>query len=245
MMEIIPAIDLIDGACVRLEKGDFNKKVVYDKDPLAVAQRFEDAGIKRLHIVDLDGARGENLRNLKTLEKLSSQTSLVIDFGGGLKETAHLQRVFDAGAEMVSLGSVIVENPVLFHEWVQTFGADKFLPGADVLNNRLHINGWKKDTGIDVFHFIENLLSLNVTQIFCTDISKDGMLHGPAINLYIEILKLFPEVNLIASGGISGVQDLVDLQEAGCQGAIIGKAIYEKKITLKELEDFNMSNTGK
>ena len=237
-MEIIPAIDIIDGKCVRLEKGDFDKKVIYHDNPLEVAKGFETAGIKRLHIVDLDGARGTSLKNLKTLENISKNTSLVIDFGGGLKTTEDVQSVFNAGAAMVSLGSVIVKNAELFSQWIEIFGASKFLPGADVLYKKIKIHGWKEETGIDIFDFINELVLKGINQIFCTDLSKDGMMQGPSTKLYIEILQKFPSLNLIASGGISCFEDLVVLKESGCSGAITGKAIYEGKITLKQIEEF-------
>lgn len=239
-MEIIPAIDIIDGKCVRLAKGDFDQKIIYNDDPVEVAKSFEDAGIKRLHIVDLDGARRQSLKNLKTLQAISLNTSAVIDFGGGLKSTEHIESVFNAGANMVSVGSIVIKDPLLFSEWIADFGADKFLPGADVLNKKIKIHGWKEETGIDLFTFIRDLTVKGVRQIFCTDISKDGMMEGPATELYKEILLEFPSLDLIASGGISCYNDLVVLREVGCKGAIVGKAIYEGKITLKQIAEFNL-----
>ncbi len=239
-MEIIPAIDIIDGKCVRLAKGDFDQKIIYNDDPVEVAKSFEDAGIKRLHIVDLDGARRQSLKNLKTLQAISLNTSAVIDFGGGLKSTKHIESVFNAGANMVSVGSIVIKDPLLFSEWIADFGANKFLPGADVLNKKIKIHGWKEETGIDLFTFIRDLTVKGVRQIFCTDISKDGMMEGPATELYKEILLDFPSLDLIASGGISCYDDLVVLREAGCKGAIVGKAIYEGKITLKQIAEFNL-----
>src|SRR5674476_701340 len=177
-MEIIPALDIIDGKCVRLEKGDFTKKIVYNNDPLEVAKGFEDAGLSRLHIVDLDGANGQGLKNLKTLENISKHTSLVIDFGGGLKNTDDIISVFNAGASMVSVGSVTIKNPELFAQWIVDFGPQKFLPGADVLQKKIKIHGWKEETGIDVFDFIKEIMAKGIDQIFCTDISKDGMMQG-------------------------------------------------------------------
>jgi phosphoribosylformimino-5-aminoimidazole carboxamide ribotide isomerase len=237
-MEIIPAIDIIDGKCVRLEKGDFEKKIIYYNDPLEAAKNFESAGIKRLHIVDLDGAKGASLKNIKTLEHISSKTSLIIDFGGGLKTTADLHSVFNAGASMVSLGSIIVKNAELFSQWIEEFGASKFLPGADVLDKKIKIHGWKEETGIDIFDFIRDLISKGINTIFCTDISKDGMMQGPSMKLYSELLQEFSSLNLIASGGISCFEDLLVLKETGCSGAIVGKAIYEGKISLDRLKDF-------
>lgn len=241
-MEIIPAIDIIDGKCVRLEKGDFAKKIIYNNDPLEVAKSFEEAGIKRLHIVDLDGAGGKALKNLETLENIAKDTSLIIDFGGGLKATEDIQSVFNAGASMVSVGSVTVKNPDLFSQWIMDFGPDKFLPGADVLDKKIKIHGWKEDTGIDVFDFIKEMISKGISYIFCTDISKDGMMQGPATALYKEILLRFPSLHLIASGGISCFEDLLILKKAGCNGAIVGKAVYEGKITLKQIKDFIKNN---
>lgn len=237
-MEIIPAIDIIDGKCVRLAKGDFDKKIIYNDDPIEVAKSFEAIGITRLHIVDLDGAKGKPLQNIKALEEVSKNTSLVIDFGGGIKNTEDLKQVFNAGAAMVSVGSVTVKDPELFLQWINDFGADKFLPGADVLDQKIKIHGWKEETGIDIFDFIASMETKGIDQVFCTDISKDGMLQGPATGLYKEILMKFPSLKLIASGGISCYEDLVVLKEAGCYGAIVGKAIYEEKISLKQLEDF-------
>lgn len=237
-MEIIPAIDIIDGKCVRLTKGDFEKKVIYNDDPLEVAKSFEGVGIKRLHIVDLDGANWQPLKNIKTLENISKNTSLIIDFGGGLKTTEDIQNVFDAGAKMVSVGSVTVKNPELFSQWIADFGANKFLPGADVLYKKIKIHGWKEDTGIDIFDFISGIISKGIDQVFCTDISKDGMMEGPSIELYKEVLSKFPSIHLIASGGISCFDDLIMLKEIGCSGAIVGKAIYEGKVTLHQIEHF-------
>ena len=237
-MELIPAIDIIDGKCVRLAKGDFEKKVIYNNNPLEVAKSFEGAGITRLHIVDLDGANGEVLKNIKSLETISKNTTLTIDFGGGLKKTEEIQSVFNAGASMVSLGSIIVKNPTLFSEWIIDFGPEKFLPGADVLDEKIKIHGWKEETGIEVFDFIAELISKGIKSIFCTDISKDGMMQGPAIELYKEIMKRFTSLRLIASGGISCYEDLIALKETGCKGAIVGKAIYKGKITMKQIENF-------
>lgn len=237
-MELIPAIDIIDGKCVRLSKGDFNKKIVYDDDPLSVAKAFESSGIKRLHIVDLDGAAGKSLKNIDVLVSIAENTSLVIDFGGGLKNTEDIKAVFGAGASMVSVGSIIVKDYDLFSKWIIDFGAERFLPGADVLNKKIRVHGWKEDSGIGIFDFIQSLLDLHVPTIFCTDIAKDGMMQGPSIDLYKEIIKEFPTLNLIASGGVSCYKDLFTLQNAGCTGAIIGKAFYEGKITMQQIELF-------
>jgi len=228
----------MNGKCVRLTKGDFTKKNTYNITPLHVAKSFEGAGVRRLHLVDLDGANGNVLNNLGTLENVATHTSLIIDFGGGLKTKQELKTVFNAGAVMVNLGSTIIKNPALFSEWINEFGVEKFLPGADVLNNKIKINGWKEDTVVDIFTFVKNLLTQEVNTIFCTDISKDGMMQGPSIILYKKILECFPALHLIASGGISCYEDLVTLKEAGCSGAIIGKAFYEGKITMLQIEAF-------
>jgi phosphoribosylformimino-5-aminoimidazole carboxamide ribotide isomerase len=241
-MELIPAIDIMDGKCVRLVKGDFNKKTVYSDNPLEIAKGFEVAGIRRLHIVDLNGANGETLKNIHVLENISTNTSLIIDFGGGLKTTESVKEAFNAGASMISLGSVIIKSPALFSQWIDEFGSDKFLPGADVLDKKIRIHGWKENTGIDIFNFIENLTQLNIDKIFCTDISKDGMMQGPSVELYKEILQKFQTLHLIASGGISCYEDLFSLQEAGCGGAIIGKAFYEGKITTQQITHFIKNN---
>jgi phosphoribosylformimino-5-aminoimidazole carboxamide ribotide isomerase len=241
-MELIPAVDIMDGKCVRLTKGDFNKKTVYSNYPLEIAKVFEASGINRLHIVDLDGANGEALKNLKVLENISTHTSLIIDFGGGVKTTETVKDVFNAGAAMASLGSVIVKSPSLFSKWIDEYGPEKFLPGADVLDKKIKIHGWKENTGVDISNFIENLLELNIDKIFCTDISKDGTMLGPAVELYKEIIKEFPLLRLIASGGISCYEDLFILRDAGCHGAIVGKAFYEGKITTQQITDFIKNN---
>ena len=237
-MELIPAIDIIDGKCVRLEKGDFTKKIIYHDDPADVAKSFEDAGLKRLHIVDLDGASGRALKNLHILENISRDTKLLIDFGGGIKTTEDVDAVFNAGASMVSVGSVIVNNPGLFRDWLVNFGAEKFLPGADVFERQIRIHGWKDNSKIDIFDFIDDLIKLKVNKLFCTDISKDGMMQGPSTELYQEILKKFPGLYLIASGGVSCYDDLLVLKECGCKGAIIGKAFYEGKITIEQISRY-------
>lgn len=241
-MELIPAIDIMDGKCVRLSKGNFSKKTVYSDSPLEIAKSFEAAGIIRLHIVDLDGANGEALKNIHVLENISGNTSLIIDFGGGIKTAESVKSAFNAGASMINLGSVIIKSPSLFSQWINQYGADKFLPGADVLDKKIKIHGWKENTDINIFNFIEDMLQLKIDKIFCTDISKDGMMQGPSVELYKEILKKFPSLQLIASGGISCYEDLFTLQEAGCKGAIIGKAFYEGKITIQQITDFIKNN---
>lgn len=234
-MTIIPAIDIIDGKCVRLTKGDYARQVIYNEDPLEVAKQFESAGIERLHIVDLDGAKAGKIINLKVLETVAGATSLVIDFGGGVKTIGDVGNVFNAGASIVTLGSLAVKHPELLEEWLMEFGTQRFMVGADVLEGKIKIGGWLEDGGIDIFAFIGKMLSVGVTNIFCTDISKDGAMEGPSIDLYKQIMENHPEVNLVASGGVSDINDVLALQEIGCSGVIIGKAIYEGKVSLKEL----------
>lgn len=238
-MTIIPAIDIIGGKCVRLTKGDYAQKKIYNEHPLEVAKQFEDAGITRLHMVDLDGAKAGTIINLKVLEAVASQTKLVIDFGGGIKKINDIESVFNAGASIATLGSMAVKHPELLEEWLMEFGADKFLVGADVLDEKIKISGWLEDGGINIFSFIGKMIGLGVTDIFCTDISKDGVMQGPSIELYKRIIEEHPEIKLIASGGVSGFDDVIKLKEIGCSGAIIGKAIYEGTVTLKELSTIN------
>ena len=235
MMEIIPAIDIIDGKCVRLTQGDYAQKKVYNENPLEVAKEFEDAGIKRLHLVDLDGAKAGKIINLKVLEAIAEKTQLVIDFGGGIKSEEDLSSVLNAGANLAAIGSVAVKDPELFYAWVQKYGPGKFLLGADVRNEKIAVSGWLEETDLSVFGFIKKYITHGVKNIFCTDISKDGLLQGPAMDLYIKIISENPEINLIASGGVASLKDLKELSQIGCKGAIVGKAIYEGKISLKEL----------
>lgn len=235
-MTIIPAIDIINGKCVRLTKGDYASKVVYNENPVEVAKQFEDAGITRLHIVDLDGAKAGTIINMKVLEDVAATTNLVIDFGGGVKKITDVSNIFNAGAAMVTIGSLAVKKPEILEEWLMEFGTDKFLIGADVLDGKIKISGWLEDGGINIFAFIGKMLSLGVTNIFCTDISKDGAMQGPSIELYKQIMEEHPEVNLIASGGVSNINDIILLEEIGCKGAIIGKAIYEGKVPLNPLK---------
>lgn len=234
-MEIIPAIDLIDGKCVRLTEGDFTQKTIYNESPVEVARQFEMAGIKRLHLVDLDGAKAGKVQNWKVLEGIVRETSLVVDFGGGIKTVEEVQRVFDLGARYATIGSIAVKNESLLLEWFEKFGADKFLLGADVKNEKLAIGGWLETTGIDIIDFIRKYMAHGVRQLFCTDVSKDGKLEGPSLELYRRIIQHFPHLHFIASGGVSSMNDLNDLKEIGCKGAIVGKAIYENRISLSEL----------
>ena len=238
-MTIIPAIDIINGKCVRLTKGDYTQKIVYNDHPVEVAKQFADAGLERLHIVDLDGAKAGKIINLDVLESIASATDLKIDFGGGVKNITDVGKIFDAGATMVTLGSIAVKHPELLEEWLIEFGADKFLIGADVLDENIKISGWLEDGGINIFDFISKMMGLGVSNIFCTDISKDGAMQGPSIELYKKIIATYPELNLTASGGVSNLEEVLLLKEIGCAGAIIGKAIYEGEITLEALKTIN------
>lgn len=240
-MIIIPAIDIINGKCVRLTRGDYNQKIVYNDNPVEVAKQFEAAGIQRLHIVDLDGAKDGSIVNLKVLEEVAAATNLVVDFGGGVKNITDVSNVFNAGAAIVTIGSLAVKKPELLEEWLMEFGTDRFLIGADVLDGKIKISGWLEDGGIRVFDFIAKMLGLGVTNIFCTDISKDGAMEGPSVDLYKQIMAEHPEVNLIASGGVSNLDDVLVLEKIGCTGAIIGKAIYEGLVPLNPLK----GDTGK
>ena len=240
-MIIIPAIDIIQGKCVRLTKGDYAQKIVYNDNPVEVAKQFEGAGIKRLHIVDLDGAKAGSIVNLKVLENVAAATDLVIDFGGGVKTIQDVSNIFNAGAAMVTIGSLAVKQPALLEEWLMEFGTDQFLIGADVLDGKIKISGWLEDGGIDIFDFIGKMLSLGVINIFCTEIAKDGVMEGPSVELYKKILAQHPEINLIASGGVSKIDDILVLDELGCTGAIVGKAIYEGKVPLNPLKDLSES----
>ena len=236
-MKIIPAIDIIDGKCVRLSKGDYDTKKIYHENPVEIAKEFEANGIQYLHLVDLDGAKARTIKNLKTLENISNATNLIIDFGGGIKSRIDLENAFQAGAKKVTIGSIAVENAEICEEWIEEFGAGKLILGADCLDQKIKTSGWLNDSNLNVFEFIKKYHSNGIEEVICTDISKDGMLEGPSFDLYKEILKQ-SEISLIASGGISSMQDLQDLKELGCSGAIIGKALYEGKISLKELQKF-------
>jgi phosphoribosylformimino-5-aminoimidazole carboxamide ribotide isomerase len=236
---IIPAIDIIEGKCVRLSKGDYSKKKIYHNDPLQAAKTFQEAGFRRLHIVDLDGAKVGRIKNLHVLENISGHTNLKIDFGGGIKNIDDVSRTFNAGASLVTLGSIAAKNPGIIEEWILEFGAHKILIGADVLNESIKVNGWLQDSGVNIFDFIGRMLASGAQNIFCTDISKDGMLKGPSLDLYKKILSLFSDLHLIASGGVTNIDDVVMLKEIGCSGVIIGKAIYEGKISLAQLSTIN------
>jgi len=239
-MEIIPAIDIIDGKCVRLTHGDYDQKKIYNEHPLEVAREFEDTGVKRLHLVDLDGAKAGAIKNWKVLETIAGKTSLVIDFGGGIKSEKDVQIVFDSGAALATVGSIAVKDEESFSNWLKKFGAKKFLLGADVRNEKITVSGWTEQTEIWVYDFIGKYLQKRLKQIFCTDVSKDGALEGPSIELYQNIVEKFPELHFIASGGVSSIDDVYKLQEVGCKGVIIGKAIYEGRIRLSELKKINI-----
>ena len=238
-MQIIPAIDIIDGKCVRLTKGDYSRQKIYYENPVDAAKAFEDAGLRRLHVVDLDGAKSGAIQNISVLESIASATKLIVDFGGGIKNINDVSAVFNAGAAIVTLGSIAVKQPGIVEEWLMEFGADKIFVGADVLNEKIRISGWLEDGGLHIHEFIGNMLAIGAQNIFCTDISKDGMLQGPSVDLYKKIINDFPDVHLTASGGINNIEDVKQLIEIGCTGAIIGKAIYEEKISLKELAEIN------
>jgi phosphoribosylformimino-5-aminoimidazole carboxamide ribotide isomerase len=238
MIEIIPAIDLIDGKCVRLSQGDFAQKKIYRENPLEVAKEFEQFGIKRLHLVDLDGAKNGRVTNLKTLETIARGTHLEIDFGGGIKSDSDITAVFEAGAKFASIGSVAVKDSEMFFGWLNKYGSERILLGADVREGKLAINGWLTDTELELLPFLENYSVRGVTQVFCTDISKDGVLQGASNDLYREILTKLPKLKLIASGGVSRIEDVYALEKIGCTGVIIGKAIYEGRIKFEELRTF-------
>ena len=236
MIELIPAIDLIDGQCVRLTKGDYTTRKTYNEDPVAVAREFESYGFKRLHVVDLDGARSKHVVNHKVLERIAASTSgLVIDFGGGIKSDEDLRIAIDSGASLVTVGSIAATQPEMFIGWLQEYGADRLILGADVKDGRISINGWKEESTQELLPFLDLFIQKGTRHVLCTDISKDGMLQGPATPLYRKIMARYPECRLIASGGVSGMQDIIALDEAGIPAVVFGKAIYEGRISLKEL----------
>lgn len=232
MIELIPAIDIIGGKCVRLSQGDYASQKVYNEHPLEVARMLEDGGIRRLHVVDLDGAASHHIVNYKVLEEIATRTSLVVDFGGGLKTDEDLRIAFESGAQMVTGGSIAVKNPEVFSRWIATYGAERIILGADAKDKRIAVSGWKEDSALDLFEFIDGYRRQDITQVICTDIRRDGMLQGPAVDLYREMLARDPELHLIASGGVSGMDDIYRLEEAGVPGVIFGKALYEGRITL-------------
>ncbi len=238
MIELIPAIDIIDGKCVRLSQGDYNSKKVYNENPVEVAKELEDHGIRRLHVVDLDGAASHHVVNYRTLEQITAHTSLIVDFGGGVKSDEDLVIAFENGAQMVTGGSIAVKNPELFHHWLQTYGSEKIILGADVKDRKIAVNGWKDESTCELFPFLKGYVEKGIRKVICTDISCDGMLQGPSTELYKEILEQYPDLYLIASGGVSCADDIRMLDAAGVPAVIFGKALYEGRITFKELENF-------
>ncbi|MEK9602995.1 MAG: 1-(5-phosphoribosyl)-5-[(5-phosphoribosylamino)methylideneamino]imidazole-4-carboxamide isomerase [Flavobacteriaceae bacterium] len=241
-MRIIPAIDIIDGKCVRLTKGDYTTQKIYNEDPLEVAKAFEGSGVTYLHVVDLDGAKAKSIVNHKVLEKLATQTKLKIDFGGGLKSDADLKIAFECGARQITGGSVAVKQVDTFNKWIHQYGSDRIILGADVKGDRIAVSGWTETSEEQIVPFIKKYQKEGIQYVICTDISKDGMLEGPAFSLYRLLLTECSNIKLIASGGVSDVLDLTKLSELGCEGVIIGKAIYEKKISLKSLEMYIVNN---
>jgi len=237
-IEIIPAIDIIDGKCVRLSQGDYLQKTIYNENPLEVAKMFEAAGLKRLHLVDLDGAKAHHIVNQKVLESIAANTNLIIDFGGGLKTDEDLKIAFESGASMVTGGSIAVKLPEIFLRWIGKFGAEKIVLGADAKNEMIAVAGWQESTEMDIFTFIKNWHSKGIRKIISTDISRDGMLQGAATELYKKILLAVPDAYLIASGGVSSMADILELQNAGIPAVITGKAIYEGRITMEEIRKF-------
>ena len=237
-MDIIPAIDLMEGKCVRLAQGDYDRKTTYNENPLEVAKAFEDHGIRRLHLVDLDGAKAQHIVNHRVLENIATHTFLVIDFGGGLKTDDDLRIAFECGAKMITGGSIAVKSPEIFESWIHQFGAEKIILGADVKNEKIAVTGWTEDTGLSLLPFLKDYAGKGIRKVICTDISKDGMLQGPSTELYKKILTAFPDMYLVASGGVSSVTDLEVLAKAGLPAVIFGKALYEGKIALKDLRPF-------
>jgi phosphoribosylformimino-5-aminoimidazole carboxamide ribotide isomerase len=239
-MQLIPAIDIINGKCVRLTQGDYSTVKVYNEKPLEVAKEFEDAGLSRLHLVDLDGAKAGTVKNWKVLEQIAGKTELQIDFGGGIKTQEDVDIVLNSGASWATVGSIAVKNEKLFVEWIEHYGAAKFLLGADIKDEKIAVSGWLETTDIWIYDFIRKYMNYGINQVFCTDVSKDGLLQGPSVSLYKNIIKEFPALHFIASGGVSSLEDLETLAAIGCNGAIIGKAIYENRISLKDLKNFSL-----
>ena len=238
MIELIPAIDIINGQCVRLTKGDYDQKTVYG-DPLDMARQFEALGYQRLHMVDLDGAKSKHIVNSDVLRRVSSETKLVIDFGGGIKTDEDIETAFACGAQMVTVGSIAVTQPDLFLKWVERYGAERMILGADVRNGKISINGWKEDSEEDLLPFLKKYVDAGVKNVLCTEISKDGTLGGPAFELYADVMKKYPDLHLIASGGVSCIEDIKALEAIGVPAVVFGKAIYEGKIDLRELIKLN------
>ena len=238
MIELVPAIDMIEGKCVRLTQGDYDTQNIYNESPLEVAKQFQDAGVTRLHMVDLDGAKAGHIVNYRMLEKVASHTDLSIDFGGGLKSDDDLHIAFDCGAQMVTGGSIAVKNPDLFLSWITRYGSERIILGADAKEKKIAISGWEEGTAIDLIPFIKDYQSKGISKVICTDIARDGMLQGPAVKLYQEMQQEMPGLYVIASGGVSSMEDIERLEEANIPAVIFGKAIYEGRISLKEIETF-------
>ena len=238
MIELIPAIDVIDGKCVRLSQGDYQSKKVYNENPVEVAKMFEAYGIHRLHVVDLDGAASKHVVNYKVLETLAGQTSLVIDFGGGIKSDEDLHIAFESGAQMVTLGSIAVKEPDTFNRWMEVYGNERIILGADAKDGKIAVNGWLECSRLELMPFLDDYIKKGVTKVLCTDISRDGMLNGPSLELYKQIMEAHPDLHLIASGGISGMKEIEAMNEAGITAVVFGKAFYEGRITLQDLKAF-------
>ena len=238
MIELIPALDIINGQCVRLTKGNYNQKTIYRDSPVEVAKEFEEIGFRRLHMVDLDGAKSKHIVNSQVLRHVTERTHLTVDFGGGIKTDEDIKKAFDSGASMVTVGSIAVTNPELFMGWLEKYGADRMILGADVRDRKISINGWKEDSTEDLLPFLRKYIDAGVKNVLCTDISKDGTLTGPAVNLYQEVMSAYPQLHLIASGGVSNIDDIKALEAAGIPAVVFGKAIYEGKINLNELWDW-------
>jgi phosphoribosylformimino-5-aminoimidazole carboxamide ribotide isomerase len=236
MIELIPAIDIIGGQCVRLTKGDYNQKTVYRDSPAEVAQEFEKTGFKRLHVVDLDGAKSKHIVNEQVLKAITTETNLTVDFGGGIKTDEDIEKAFAAGASMVTIGSIAVTNPELFMGWLKKYGTERIILGADVRHGKISINGWKEDSSEDLLPFLKKYVDAGVKNVLCTEISKDGTLAGPAIGLYQQVMEAYPALHLIASGGVSSIDDIQALDAAGIPAVVFGKAIYEGRIDLNELK---------
>jgi phosphoribosylformimino-5-aminoimidazole carboxamide ribotide isomerase len=237
-MYIIPAIDIIGGKCVRLTQGDYNQKKEYHDSPLEMAKRFENAGIKRLHLVDLDGAKAKKIVNSEVLKSVASGTSLQVDFGGGVQSDEDIALAFELGAHQLTGGSIAVKNPTLFESWIAKYGGEKIILGADAKDRKIAISGWEETTSMDLIDFIKDYHDKGISYVICTDVAKDGLLQGPSVDLYKEILQEIPNIKLIASGGVSNVKDLEELQKTGVYGTIVGKAYYEGRISLEELASF-------
>lgn len=237
-MHVIPAIDLIGGKCVRLSQGDYNRKTDYHDDPLEMAKRFEGAGLTRLHLVDLDGAKAKKIVNAEVLQRICSGTQLAVDFGGGIQSQEEIEKAFELGAVQVTGGSIAVRNPDLFESWIARYGTDRIILGADAKNKRIAVGGWEETTSLELIPFIRSYFQKGIREVICTDVAKDGLLQGPSFSLYEEIMQELPELKLVASGGVSSIKDLEQLQKIGVFGAIVGKAYYEGKVSLQDLAQF-------